>query len=444
MPAFAAPAFAQNDNSAADNCQVNPNLPECRNPSSAVASGAQATAERSDMIIVTGSRIASPTITAVSPVQVIGADQIAQTGATNIQDVLLQNPAFGTPGLSRTNSAFLTSGTGAATVDLRDLGSDRTLVLINGRRVVAGLPGSATVDLNVIPTQFIERVDILTGGASSLYGSDAVAGVVNFILKDNFQGIDANAQYDITERGDTPQYQANLTFGGNFVDDRGNIMVNSGLHQPGRPAVAPAAQHRGRRSRHILAGITGDAVSDYGVSYPAVSTPAIPPQGRFTVGDNYRPGGDYTFTYSPTNVLQPCSTTNGATCNSQVLDANGNVVVPGIGTGVGPNGFNRQYYRTIATPVERYTFATRGHFDINDSLRLIMEGTYVNTRASRIIEPFALDSGGSTGIFPAQRPRSDRDLCPGRGCTGHLQYRRQSAGSLWRSPTPPPTPMATA
>ena len=145
-------------------------------------------------IVVTGTRIVSPNITSLAPVQVVGETEIDQAGALNIQEVLLENPVFGTPGLSRTNSAFLTSGAGVATVDLRDLGSDRTLVLINNRRVVAGLPGSATVDLNVIPTQFIERVDILTGGASSLYGSDAVSGVVNFIYKRNFSGLLAEGQ----------------------------------------------------------------------------------------------------------------------------------------------------------------------------------------------------------------------------------------------------------
>ena len=147
---------------------------------------------QADTIIVTGSRIVSPTIESVSPVQVVSAEQIQQSGITNVQELLLENPAFGSPTFARTNTAFLTSGTGVATVDLRNLGTDRTLVLINGRRVVAGVPGSATVDLNVIPTQFIQRIDVLTGGASSLYGSDAVAGVVNFIYKDNFQGVEAN------------------------------------------------------------------------------------------------------------------------------------------------------------------------------------------------------------------------------------------------------------
>ncbi|HET9813778.1 MAG TPA: TonB-dependent receptor plug domain-containing protein, partial [Sphingomicrobium sp.] len=134
-----------------------------------------------ETIVVTGSRIVSPNIVSLAPVQVVGEQDIDTSGAINVQEVLLENPVFGTPALSTTNSAFLTSGAGIATVDLRDLGSNRTLILINGRRVVGGLANSPIVDLNVIPTQFIERVDILTGGASSLYGSDAVAGVVNFI-----------------------------------------------------------------------------------------------------------------------------------------------------------------------------------------------------------------------------------------------------------------------
>lgn len=347
----------------------------------AFAQDAAAQAEEAEApgeaIIVTGSRIASPTITSVSPVLVTTSDDIQKSGVSNIQDVLLENPAFGTPGLSRTNSAFLTSGAGVATVDLRDLGSDRTLVLINSRRVVAGLPGTATVDLNVIPTQFIERVDILTGGASSLYGSDAVAGVVNFIYKDNMEGVEANAQYNITERGDGREYQANLTFGSNFAEDRGNMMMHVGYARQGY------VRSRNRSNTFTddidTFQFTGDP-ADYGVpTQPFYSS--FPSQGRFIVGGR-------TFTYSPTGQLQPCFTSNGATCSSP------------LGTGVGPNGFNRQYYRTIAVPVERYLFAARGRYDITDNIRLFAEGTYANTSSQREIEPFPLESGGANGIFP--------------------------------------------
>lgn len=313
-------------------------------------------------IVVTGSRIVSPTITSVSPVQVVSDVAIAQAGATNIQEVLLENPVFGSPTLSRTNSAFLTSGTGVATVDLRNLGTDRTLVLINGRRVVAGLPGSATVDLNVIPTQFLQRVDILTGGASSLYGSDAVAGVVNFIYKDNFEGIEANLQYGITEQGDDRRYQANITAGGNFANDRGNAMVHFGYSNEG------GILSRARRGTFLdeidTFALTGD-VNDFGVpTAPFLSSFA--PQGRFIVGGR-------TFSF----------------------DANNNVI-----TGNGA-GFNRQFFRTIAVPVERYLFAARTTYDITDNIRFFAEGTYANTSSSREIEPFPLESGGANGIFPA-------------------------------------------
>lgn len=320
-------------------------------------------------IVVTGSRISSPNITSIAPIQSTTSEQIADSGAINVQELLQENPVFGSPTLSRTNTAFLTSGTGISSVELRNLGTSRTLVLINGRRVVSGIPGSATVDTNVIPTQFLQRVDTLTGGSSSLYGSDAVAGVVNFIYKTDFQGIEANAQYGITQRGDDPRYQANITAGGNFADDRGNMMVHFGYSNEG------GLLSRERKNTQVddldtFWGITGDP-ADYGIpSENRLS--GFAPQGRFTAGTLAAPRN---FTYGPNGALQE-----------------------GFATAV--NGFNRQAFRTIAVPVERYLFAARGHFDIADSLRFIAEGTYSSTRAERQIEPFPLASNGVGGIFP--------------------------------------------
>jgi len=340
-----------------------------------------------ESIIVTGSRIASPTITSISPVQVVTEEQIRQSGITNVQELLLENPAFGVPALSRTNSAFLTSGTGAATVDLRDLGSDRTLVLINGRRVVAGIPGSATVDLNVIPAQFIERFDILTGGASSLYGSDAVAGVVNFIYKTRFEGIEANGQYNITERGDTPEYQANVTVGTNFAEDRGNIMLHFGYTNQGELLSRQRANTK-VDDLDTFAGITGDP-ADFGI--PAEGRfSGLPVQGVFT-------SGGCQFTFDRNNVLQRGFSANGGAISNGQADACG---VP-RGTVVGPDGFNRQEYRTISVPVRRYLFAARANYDITDTIRFNAEGTYSRTSAARQIEPFGITTSGSTGIFPS-------------------------------------------
>ncbi len=336
-------------------------------------------------IVVTGSRIASPITSSNAPLQIVDSARIQQSGVTNVQEVLLKSPIFGTPTLSRTNSAFLTSGTGVASIDLRDLGSARTLVLINGRRVVSSLPGSSTVDLNVIPTQFLERVDTLTGGASSLYGSDAVAGVVNFVYKKDFQGLEGNAQYGLTGRGDDIRYQANMTMGANFDDGRGNIMVHLGYSN--EKGLLSRQRKNTRIDDYDLAALTGD-MADYG-------TPVEPQysgfneQGRFTVGIDPATGNPYQFTYGPNGVLQPCATTNGTSCSST------------LGTGTGPTGFNRQYYRTLAVPVQRYTIAAVGHYDLTDNISAFFEGTYNKTQSSRIIEPFALSSDGSTGIFPS-------------------------------------------
>lgn len=339
------------------------------------AEAEQETEESDELIVVTGSRIASPALESAAPLQIIDQVAIDDAGATNVQELLLENPVFGTPALSRTNSAFLTSGTGVATVDLRDLGSDRTLVLVNGRRVVAGLPGSSIVDLNVIPTQFVQQIDVLTGGASSLYGSDAVAGVVNFVYKKDFEGIEANGQYGITEEGDDQRYQANVTVGTNVDDGRGNIMVHFGYSNEG------GIFSRQRSNTQVddadtAAFITGD-INDFGVPFEPFFS-SFPLQGRFDVNGTAGSGDDFTF--DPiTGVLR------------STFSANGDGVI-------GPDGFNRQAFRTIAVPVERYLFAAAGTYEFTDDINFFFEGTFSKTKSSREIEPFALSSGD---IFPA-------------------------------------------
>lgn len=354
--------------------------------------GASDSAEQGDLIIVTGSRIASPTVESPAPLQIIDDAAIDDSGVTNIQELLLENPVFGTPALSRTNSAFLTSGTGVATIDLRDLGSDRTLVLVNGRRVVGSVANSAIVDLNVIPTQFVDRIDVLTGGASSLYGSDAMAGVVNFVYKSDFQGIEANAQYGLTEEGDDDRYQLNVTVGTDVADGDGNIMVHFGYsNEEGLPS-------RYRRNTQI------DALSSiyFGGEWGVDTEPffsSFPPQGRFDVNGTASSGDDWT--YDANGNLQDCFTTNGATCTAT------------IGTGTGPNGFNRQAFRTLAVPVERYLFAAAGDYAISDSINFFFEGTYNKTSSSRIIEPFPLQSGGTNGVYPGAGRMPIENYLPG-------------------------------
>ena len=343
-------------------------------------------------IVVTGSRIASPTVESPAPLQIVDSQAIDDGGVTNVQELLLENPVFGTPALSRTNSAFLTSGTGVATIDLRDLGSNRTLTLIDGRRVVASLAGSSTVDLNVIPVQFLERVDVLTGGASSLYGSDAVAGVVNFVYKKDFEGIEANAQYGITERGDDARYQLNATIGTNVADGDGNIMVHFGYSNE-------EGLLSNRRPNTRIDGLSqiffGGAIDDE--REPFFSS--FPPQGRFDVNGTAPNGDDFTFDRN--GNLQSCFTTNGPTCTGP------------LGPGIGPNGFNRQDFRTLAVPVKRYLFAARGNYALSDDINFFFEGTYNKTSSARQIEPFPLQSGGANGIYPGAGRMPIENYLPG-------------------------------
>ena len=201
---------------------------------------------------VTGSRIPSPNLTSTSPVTQVTATDIRIEGVNNVENLLNNLPqVFADQGGNISNGS-----SGTATVNLRNLGASRTLVLVNGRRLPAGSPGSAAgypTDLNQIPAPLIERVEILTGGASAIYGSDAVAGVVNFIMKENFQGL--QLQYDTSgynhrqhngvadivraraatnpaqfavpgnQDYDGTVYDASITMGSNFDNNRGNATL---------------------------------------------------------------------------------------------------------------------------------------------------------------------------------------------------------------------------
>lgn len=181
-------------------------------------------------VIVTGSRIArDPNLGAAGPVQSLSAEDIRLSGETEVVDVLREMPALLTSISSdgSTDSVFAESITsvGENTLQLRGMGTERTLVLVNGRRHVSGIEGSQAVDVGTIPPALIERVEVLTGGASAVYGADAVTGVVNFILKDDFEGMDLNLSQGISGDGDGETTNLSALFGANFADGRGNITV---------------------------------------------------------------------------------------------------------------------------------------------------------------------------------------------------------------------------
>ena len=320
---------------------------------------------------ITGSRISTPGADSPSPLQVLTSADIAASGAVNLQDLLQKNPTMGTPSLSRTNSNFLTSGGGVSTVNLRNLGDSRTLVLVNGRRFVSGVPGDTAVDLNTIPIDFIDRVELLTGGASATYGSDAVAGVVNIILKRNFNGLLLDTSTGRSSEGDDFKKKVALTWGLTSADGASNIMGHFGYSKQGavmskdRPGQGSAIDQTS-----LGASVTGDVKDLFTPFAPFYSSFA--PQGRFFKSDGS------SFTYDKNGKVIPWST-NGTAA-------------------LAATGFNRSEYRTIAVPTERYLFATNGNYAFNENHAAFFEGTYAQTKVDTNIEPFALDS---VNIYPA-------------------------------------------
>jgi iron complex outermembrane receptor protein len=335
-------------------------------------------AEPIQKVQITGSRISSPNAESPSPLQILSSADIAASGAVNLQDLLQKNPTMGTPTLSRTNSNFLTSGGGVSTVNLRNLGDSRTLVLVNGRRFVSGVPGDTAVDLNTIPIDFIERVELLTGGASATYGSDAVAGVVNIILKRNFNGLIVDGSAGRSAKHDDQKRKLSLTFGTSSADGASNIMGHFGYTKLGsvmskdRPGLGAAVD------QYSTGALTSDASKLFEATTPYYSGTA--PQGRF-----FRSDGS-TFTYDRNGNIIPWSTNGSAA--------------------LAATGFNRSEYRTIAVPTERFLFATNGNLAINDNHSAFFEGTYAQTKVETNIEPYAMSSGdiykNNGGQVPAE------------------------------------------
>jgi len=176
-------------------------------------------ASQVEEVVVTGSRLGTTAQNAPNPVQVLTRETVALTGVTQIADSLDRIPA-----LQASESTAQADG-GAVSLNLRGLGTARTLVLVNGRRHVAGVPGSASVDVSTIPSGLIDRVEVLTGGASAVYGSDAVTGVVNFILRRDFVGTEVELQGGLSGEGDVPELFGSILHGRDFGGGRGNVTV---------------------------------------------------------------------------------------------------------------------------------------------------------------------------------------------------------------------------
>lgn len=217
--AFAAPAYAQETAPCvdADNDGV------CDTPQSADAG---APTEQGGMIIVSGSRIARPNLDSPVPVTSVAAGELLNDGAISLGDALNDLPSLRST-FSTSNSQRFIGTSGLNILDLRGLGTSRTLTLVNGRRHITASAGDFQVDTNTIPFELLERVDVVTGGSSAVYGSDAIAGVVNFILKRDYEGIEVNGQAGVSSRNDNGRYSLGLVAGQNFGEGRGNVAVSA-------------------------------------------------------------------------------------------------------------------------------------------------------------------------------------------------------------------------
>ncbi|MBN2971302.1 TonB-dependent receptor [Roseomonas aeriglobus] len=227
--AFASPAFAQttaptDNSSVAGNptardgvCPPNtPNDPDCVD---------QASTE-GETVLVTGSRIAGATaLDSPVPITQLTAAELVDDGNLSLGDAMNQLPSLRST-WSQANSTRAIGTAGLNLLDLRGLGIDRTLVLVNGRRHVSSVPGQYVVDVNTIPTALLESIEVITGGTSAVYGSDAIAGVVNFKLKRDFEGLEARVQGGVSDRGDRGAYTATFVAGKNFAEGRGNIAIS--------------------------------------------------------------------------------------------------------------------------------------------------------------------------------------------------------------------------
>lgn len=381
--------------------------------SAALASGAAFAQDAGvETVVVTGSLIQHTMGDQPIPTIIVDADAIAKTGKPNIAAVLAQLPQMQTAGggvdLTPTNSNFLTSGFGVSNVDLRQLGATRTLVLVNGRRWVTGSPTSSAVDLNTIPTQLIDRVETTTGGASAAYGSDAIAGVVNIILKQDFEGINATAQYGGTSRGDGGDAYGTLMVGGNFLEGKGNVTVVMSYED----------------SQKISSGARDLTSTDY-THLPGLF-PCVGTQGCLLLGSAYSSYGlNGRFRYAQPNSL------------GQNLAVGTSYNPDGSTFSSAVNGFDRNPNRYIQVPVIRRTISETGHLDLAPWLRFFVEGTYAYTSSSQQLEPYPGSSedglskptaAGGTGILiPLTNPFIPAGLLannPGGAADGIFFYRR--------------------
>ena len=298
-----------------------------------------------DEIVVTGSLISNPNLERSAPVNVTSAEEVELLGANVAEEILREIPGV----VPSIGSAVNNGNGGASYVNLRGLGSNRNIVLLDGNRIVpADFLGR--VDLNNIPLALVDRVDVLTGGASTTYGADAISGVVNFVTKQNFSGIEVQLSDQITEEGDGNTIRADISIGANFDDGRGNAVFSVGYQE-----ADPVYQGARDISLTTIDSFAGTALGS-GTAFPS----------RFS------------GTRLAASVGVP--TPNSGNGGTNQINAAG-VIVPTFST------FNFNPFNIFQTPFERFNLYGQARYEVSDAVEVYTRGLFSKNTVNTIIAP---------------------------------------------------------
>jgi len=372
-------------------------------------------------IVVTGSRIARPQDETVEPVQVLKGDQIEARGFNTLGQALNELPAFGVPDSSPVGvqSSF---GPGQSFVNFFGLGSQRTLTLVNGRRFVGsntsaifGPTGSGgdQVDLNVIPTKLISRVDIVAVGGAPIYGSDAISGTINVILKRDYNGLELDAQKGISDRGDAPDFRLRALAGHSFLDGRANITVAGEYNQS--EGLLYTDRDLAGQGRYFDTRV--DPTYAFSRQFypdrriPSISDQGIPVVGSF--GDDLLGYGapfapKYQSLYSvyatvyggaPLGTPFNVGVTGGVPTQAMRFDSSGNLVPIDFGTPTsitnssGGNGYSLTSLSNLLTNTKRYSGIMLASLDVTDDIHLFGEAWYSHSEGTNLRDQPEYKSG---------------------------------------------------
>ena len=348
-----------------------------------------------EAITVTGTRIAKRDAVAESPILTVTNEDFVESGFVTVDHVLNTLPQI-VPGVSSQSNN--PSSNGRAFIDLRGLGSNRNLVLIDGRRGMGSTSGGV-VDINTIPASLIERVEVISGGAASVYGADAIAGVVNFIMKKDFEGFEMNSGYYLTEEEDGQQVGFDVTYGGAFADGKGRAVFNASYYD--REAMY-------KDSRDFAAQATSSTGFSPGGSWsPGANAPSqAAVDALFGADACVTTGGSAGFGFNPDGTPF-CSGVQGDPAHNAVGFTGPD---SWIATNFFPDRFSYNFEpdNILVLPMERWNVYSNISMDLGDHFRPYIQGTFTNYNALQELAA----TPGSLGSVPRTNPFVPAELIP--------------------------------